>query len=385
MTSPSSVPLRAALAGLVAMASAMGIGRFVYTPILPGMMDGLAMGASEAGLIASANYLGYLLGAVLAAYGWAAGIERAIVIAGMVATALLLAAMGLFSDVWVLSAVRLAAGVASAFVMIFSSSIVLSHGAMAGRPGVQSVHFGGVGTGMAVSALIVGGLHAAGFGWQSGWFATAALAVGGLVAVALLMPAAPVKPAGGEMREPPLRWTGPLKAITLAYGIFGFGYIITATFLVAIVRADGGSEAFEMLVWLITGIAAAVSVAAGQPFARRFGLKAVFVVGCLIEAAGVAASVLVPSPLGPLVGGLLLGGTFVMVTAYGLQLGRTMAPKNQRRIFALMTASFGTGQIAGPLVAGYLTEWTGGYTLASLAAAAGLLAAALLVGRFTPS
>jgi predicted MFS family arabinose efflux permease len=370
--------LRTALAGAVAMAVAMGLGRFFYTPVLPAMMAGLGLGPAEAGWIASANYAGYLLGAVLAAYGWAEGIERKVALTGLVATALLLLAMGLSSNFIVLAAIRFLAGLASAFVMIFTSAIVLSHGLASGKPWVQSSHFGGVGFGISISAVMFGLIILADSGWRMAWIMAALLAFVGLLLVIRYLPRDVVR-SGPAKKEPALIWTPALLALTIAYGIFGFGYIVTATFLVAIVRDGGGSSLFEAGVWLATGIAAAPSVAYWLPAVRRVGLVNVFALGCLVEALGVAASVLVPLPAGPIVGGVLLGATFIMVTAFGLQAGRQLAAESPRRALALMTAAFGTGQILGPVVAGYLADWSGTYTWASLAAAAGLLASGAIV------
>lgn len=370
--------LTTAIAGAVAMAVAMGLGRFFYTPVLPAMMAGLGLGPAEAGWIASANYAGYLLGAILAAYGWAEGIERKVALAGLVATTLLLLAMGMSSDFIVLAVIRFLAGLASAFVMIFVSAIVLSHGLAAGRPWVQSTHFGGVGSGIAVSAIMFGLIVLADGGWRMAWIMAAVLAFAGLAVVHRYLPRDVVR-SGPARKEPPLAWTPALLALTVAYGIFGFGYIVTATFLVAIVRDGGGSSLFEAGVWLVTGIAAAPSVAYWLPAVRRMGLVNVFALGCLVEALGVAVSVLAPLPAGPIIGGVLLGATFVAVTAFGLQAGRQLAGESPRRALALMTAAFGTGQIIGPVVAGYLADWSGTYTWASLAAAAGLLVSGAIV------
>ncbi|HET7412156.1 MAG TPA: YbfB/YjiJ family MFS transporter [Pararhizobium sp.] len=370
--------LKTAIAGSIALAVAMGFGRFSYTLILPGMMDGLGLSAAQVSWIASANYFGYLAGAILAGYGWAAGHERRLAVGSIVATALLLLAMALTTNVPAFLVIRFLAGVASGFAMVFTTAIVLSHGIAHGNRHVQAAHFGGVGLGIALSSVMVGVFTVWHSGWTGGWIGGFVLSLIGAAVVQLFLPAEPVA-TGAPKREPPLVWTRDFAATTVAYGIFGFGYIITATFLVEIVHDGNGGNAFEAFVWCVTGLAAAPSVAYWMPAVRRIGLARTFVVGCGVEAVGVAASVLVPLPAGPVIGGILLGGTFIMVTAYGLQIGRALAPESPRRALAVMTAAFGIGQIIGPIVAGYLAEWTGSFTLASLAAAAGLVASACTI------
>lgn len=360
------------------MAVAMGLGRFIYTPILPGMMGDLGLGPSEAGWIASANYFGYLAGAILAAYGWAEGIERKVALAGLFGTALLLFLMGVCDTVAAFAAIRFLAGLASAFAMIFASSIVLSHGIALNRPSVQAHHFGGVGYGIAFSSLMFGIVMALGGNWRLAWICAAGFAVLGALAIRRMLPANVLR-AGPAKPELPLKWSRPLVLLTLSYGLFGFGYIITATFLVAIVRESGGAGHFEAAVWLVTGLAGAPSVMLWASVVRRIGALNVYIIGCLVEAVGVAASVLMPSPLGPLIGALLFGSTFIMITAYGLQAGRAFAGESPRRIFATMTAAFGIGQIIGPVVAGSLANMTGDYLLASLVAAFALIVCAALV------
>ncbi|MER8630126.1 YbfB/YjiJ family MFS transporter [Mesorhizobium opportunistum] len=383
MTSANSTALRYAFAGMIAMAVAMGIGRFVYTPILPGMMEELHLSPTNAGWIASANYLGYLLGALAAAGGWAHGRERRLMLVGLGASTILAALMGLTDAMAAFLAIRFLAGLASAFVMVFMASIVFSHIAAAGRGDLQAWHFGGVGLGIAISAAMMAVLVAEHAGWAAGWVSSAAISACGFVVVALLVNEGPL--ANGEAaREPALPKDRSLMKIIVAYGLFGFGYVVTATFLVAIVRQGGGSRVFEAMVWMVAGFAGFPSIWFWQRIAAWIGLHAAYALACFIEVIGVIASVALGGYSGPLLGGLLLGGTFIAITAFGLQAARQQAPRAPRRVFALMTASFGFGQIIGPIAAGLLAQASGNFFLASIVAAAMLLVSGAVTWSAAP-
>ncbi|KAA2234682.1 YbfB/YjiJ family MFS transporter [Salinarimonas soli] len=375
MQPESPQPWRLAVGGLLALAVAMGIGRFVYTPILPVMAAGLKLSTAQAGLIASANFLGYLLGALAASTPRLPGSRRSWLVGGLAASALTTGLMGAVSALPAFLVIRFAGGVASAFVMVFASSLVLERLAQAGRPGLGAVHFAGVGAGIAASALIVGAL--AGADWRWLWLASGAVGLAAVPIVARFVP-----PDKGSARSAaataPLAMGRPLLALIAAYGLFGFGYVVTATFLVAIVRDAPGLRPIEPVIWLAVGLAAAPSVAAWNLAARRVGVVPAFALACLVEALGVALSVLATGAAGALLAAAFLGGTFMAITALGFVGARALSPSDPRQVIALMTAAFGAGQIVGPVLAGIMVDRSGSFTPPTLLAAGALVAAAAL-------
>jgi predicted MFS family arabinose efflux permease len=169
-----------------------------------------------------------------------------------------------------------------------------------------------------------------------------------------------------------------LQRLVAGYGLFGFGYIITATFLVAMVRGTPSIRTIEPLIWVVFGIAAVPSVALWTWIATFLGLPGAFAIACIVEAAGVLASVMWPTTVGVFLAAILVGGTFMGLTALGLMEARARTSGDARRALALMTGAFGLGQIVGPLFAGIASDRLGSFTAPSIVAALGLLIAALL-------
>ncbi len=366
--------LGTALGGLAALAAAMGIGRFLLTPALPMMAEGTGLSPSAAGLVAAANFAGYLAGAL--ALGWVApGIwARGVLALSLAASAASTAAMAATADPLAWAALRALGGAASAAALVTATTLVLGRLGAAGRPGLAAVHFGGVGAGIALSALLAAPGLAAADGWRQVW------ATGGAAALALAVPAlllaprpapAPPVPAGGG-RAP---WR-----LVAAYGCLGFGYVVLATFLVTILREGGAGRAAETALWLAVGLAAAPSVALWSFVGRRLGAVQAFRLAMWVQAAGVAIGVLGGGTAALAVAAVTLGGTFMGLTALGLAEAARRAGPGAARALGLMTASFGAGQMAGPAVAGALREATGGFAAAGLLAAALLIAGAGLLG-----
>ena len=213
-------PWRLAFGGMIAMAVGMGVGRFVYTPILPVMVEALGLTTSEAGLIASANYLGHLVGALLAALQSFRERLRSYLLAGLAINAAGLAAMGITDSLAFHLVLRFFAGIVSAMILVFSSSIVLDRLTILGRPQLSAVHFGGVGTGIAISAIAVGILVVHGASWQVLWIASGLVALAGFVLAAWLIPGTPRRSLQAEPKAAEAKSSKALSAMIIAYGLF---------------------------------------------------------------------------------------------------------------------------------------------------------------------
>ena len=373
-------PARLAIGGMLAMASAFGIGRFVYTPILPVMIADGALTPASAGIVAAANFFGYLLGALAGASAATQRHPRLFFLGGLLAGGLSLAGMAVPPSIPVFSVMRFVGGFGSAFVIVCLSSMALEPLVRAGRIGLSAAPFAGVGFGIAFSSGLVSVLASAGVGWKAMWVANALVSTAMALLLFFLLPA-PSLPAHAPApagRKGLPRISPALAALVVSYGLFGFGYVITATFLVAIVRETASLATLEPYAWAIVGLAGALSIPFWSWVARRTTDVFAYVAGCLVEATGVALSVVSPTPATIIISGIFLGGTFMAITAIGLGIARRLTQMAPQRAQAIMTSAFGLGQIVGPALAGHMRETSGSFVAPSLIAAAALVVAGAL-------
>ncbi|SEJ52663.1 YbfB/YjiJ family MFS transporter [Paraburkholderia diazotrophica] len=411
---------RAALACMAALAVALGVGRFAFTPLLPLMLHGGALDIRHGGWLASLNYAGYFLGAIACA---ALRIDAArMVKTGLALTVLLVLAMGVTDQFWIWAAVRFVAGAVSAWTFVFASQWGLRRLAELGANAWGGVIYTGPGVGIAATGLLVSaaGAHGAdgAYGASVGWigFGLVSAVLTALVwrtfastpstqvashntrntaprtraqAHAAQAHAAqphaaqphaaqphPAQPHAAQPHPAQLHRADAFWLIVL-YGVPGFGYIITATFLPVIARAalPAGSP-WPDLFWPMFGGALVVGALAGARLPGHWDNRTLLA-GCyVLQALGIVSGIASPTAGGFALGSALIGLPFTAITLFAMREARRLHGDDAAGLMGYATAAYGLGQIAGPLVAAPIAAHTGSFTPALLLAAGALLAGA---------
>jgi len=376
---------RAALACMVTLAVAMGLGRFAFTPMLPIMLSEGKLELAGGGLLASLNYLGYFFGAVSCA---AIGIKASSMVrGGLLATAVLLVGMGLLHSFIGWGVLRAAAGVMSAWVFVFASGWGLRRLAETNSPMLAGVIYTGPGIGIAMTGLLGGALGR--WGSEAGWIGL------GLLAVVLIAVIWRVfddgeragTMAGGAAASPAAATasgTGSASArsdaiwLVALYGLAGFGYIITATFLPVIARQALPGSPWPDFFWPLFGAAIIPGALIGARAPVHWDNRLLLAAAYALQALGVLFSVALPTIAGFAIGSLLLGMPFTAITLFAMREARRLRGNAAAGLIGYATASYGVGQIIGPLFAAPLAQRTGSFQLPLLVAAAALALGAVL-------
>ncbi|HZT56463.1 MAG TPA: YbfB/YjiJ family MFS transporter, partial [Burkholderiaceae bacterium] len=247
--------------------------------------------------------------------------------------------------------------------------------------------YAGPGAGIVVSGLFASGMV------QWGWRAAAGWAIFGVLAFVLAAlvwrifgTAATPQPAPGARAAAAsngaidiAQGRAELGCLALAYGIAGFGYIVTATFVPVIARAALPGSPWLDMFWPIFGL----GVIAGALLSTRFevsgDLRLLLAGSYLVQAAGIFTSVWSPSLAGFAIGSLLLGLPFTAITFFAMQEVRRLRPALAASFMGLLTATYGIGQIVGPPLVAWLLQRSASAG-AGFALSLEIAASALVVG-----
>lgn len=384
-----------AFSGLLALAVAMGIGRFAFTPLLPMMLHDGAIDLQGGGWLATANYIGYFFGALSCmairsspAFMIRLGLGMTVALTLAMAIPLPSAAASLTQALWIL--LRAASGIASAWVFVFGSSWCLLRLAQLQAPRLGGIIYCGPGIGIFLTGLLAGGVAAIGWRASSGWLLFGLLA--GILSALIwrtfdrakpmvdTMPAAKSEAsivAEDSSATPVSERAHRIESriLTMAYGLAGFGYIITATFLPVIARDAFPHSSWADLFWPLFGACVALGAWLAIFIPVDIDQRRLLGACYLMQAAGVLASIAWPSLVGFTLSSFLLGLPFTAITLFAMREARRLGHALRlpaSRLMGLMTASYGLGQIAGPPLATRLVRQFGSFTPSLLVAAIAL-------------
>jgi MFS family permease len=353
-------PWQVITGGICGLVLTIGLARFAYTPLLPSLQAQTGLTDAAAGGLAAINYAGYMTSALAAAWiddvRWRHRLYSGGLWMALVTVALM--ALSTWMPVWALA--RYVGGLCGATGMLLGSGLVLGWLMRQGRRPELGVHFIGLGLGIVVSAVGAWGLSQLWSVWSDQWLAFAAL---GLV---FLLPAwrwrPPVPPhvvvaaQDADGATPSRRWTWTLLT---SYFAAGWGFVISATFTVAIVEREPALAGQGALAWAMVGLAAMPAVFLWDRVARRWGDKRALLLAFGLQTLSVVLPAVSGSLWAALAGALGYGATFIGIVSLTLALVGRRSPHNPGKAMARLTLSYGAAQMLAPVVAGYMAQATG--------------------------
>lgn len=340
--------LRLIIVGFSSLVIAVGIGRFVYTPLLPLMRNDGLISATDGGLLASFHFAGYLLGAFLASklpFSPKSTLRLSLITIGISTVG-----MGVTDNLslWILF--RWVAGMCSAFVLILISTYYVKHLIEKGKMESQGWIFSGVGAGITLSGLGTLVLMIYEIDSPLSWEVFGSLALIVVTILCLLIgseiPSYREQAPEHGSNKSPLNWP-----LLITYCAAGLGYIIPATYLPIIAQEIVPDPLVFGWSWPIFGIAAGISTLISSRLFRYFSNKQIWTVSQVIMAVGLIVPILFPNIEVIILSALCIGGTFMIITMVGIRETHRLVPKSDAlRHISFMTAAFALGQMVGPLL-----------------------------------
>jgi predicted MFS family arabinose efflux permease len=376
MPSPGQ-SLRAALIFATAIAVVNGFGRFAYALLLPVMREDLAWDYALSGWLNTANSLGYGLGALAGMFMLSRWRPATLFVAGLAITVVTLLLCGITRDLWTMMAWRFATGVGSAWVFACGGALIAAHYNQnaAQSAAAIAIYYAGGGLGIALSGMLLYPVLGHDWSWSIGW-----LVLGLVGLVFSIWPAKLAMAIGGQtstVASEKLRLTDYSPILT-AYFLFGVGYIVYMTFVMAWLREMHLGNAAATGVWLVLGVASMASGYVWRNIMARWWPAHTFAATCVCTAVGTALPLLSNSLAVLLVSAVLVGGSFFMTPGSMMALARrTLAPALWAKAMNLFTFIFAIGQGVGPVLAGWIADHRG-LDAAMAAGAATLVLAAML-------
>lgn len=358
---------------------AMGIGRFAYTPILPLMQNALGFSEAFAGYLAASNFMGYLIGAVIAGILPLQNRRVLYLKISLLASMITTLMMGLVHSSFFMLVIRLISGIASAFIFVLASSIALDKLAESNKTHWSGYFYSGVGFGIFFSTLFIPSFNEL-FRWEGAWIGLAFLSGFLLIFIWLWLKESPntekkIHFQKVSLQTPPRQW---LPWLIVAYGLEGLGYIVTGTFIVSIAEE---TEMFQepSIVWSVVGLAAIPSCIIWSGLAKKWGFVISLIISMLFQSIGIVLPVFWLTQTSFIICAILFGATFMGITTLATTLARQISPSNSSRIIGIMTANYAFGQMMGPIIAGLLLTYTHSFHASLLGAGSAVFLGALLL------